>query len=123
MNHTVHMCTRSVVNSLACSRPRPKQIQILPAASIGRGFRTRPSFLPSFLASHELLGLRFCVCGGVLFQGTVETCSPGRLKVYKGEWFVCSWKISNTGGMAFVKGTKLSRVRAQNCSHVLPEYV
>eukprot|EP00752_Nemacystus_decipiens_P005427 g4919.t1 len=41
--------------------------------------------------------------------GTVEACNPARLDVYKGEWFMCSWKITNTGRIAFASGTKLSR--------------
>lgn len=45
------------------------------------------------------------------WQGKVETRNPGRLEVYKGEWFSCSWKVTNIGGVAFAKGTKLSRVR------------
>lgn len=43
-------------------------------------------------------------------QGKVEPRNPGRLEVYKGEWFSCSWNITNTGSVAFAKGTKLSRV-------------
>eukprot|EP00752_Nemacystus_decipiens_P005433 g4924.t1 len=41
--------------------------------------------------------------------GTVEARNPARLDVYKGEWFVCSWKITNTGGVAFGRRTKFSR--------------
>eukprot|EP00903_Cladosiphon_okamuranus_P015921 g14706.t1 len=42
-------------------------------------------------------------------SGTVETRNPARLDVYKGHWFVCSWKITNTGSVAFSKKTKFSR--------------
>ncbi|CAM9486408.1 unnamed protein product [Scytosiphon promiscuus] len=49
-------------------------------------------------------GRRLCVAG------QVEACHPDRLKVDKGEWFMCSWKITNVGGAVFSKGTKLSRV-------------
>ncbi|CAN0135233.1 unnamed protein product [Pylaiella littoralis] len=31
--------------------------------------------------------------------GTVEPCHPSRLHVYGEDWFPCSWKISNTGGI------------------------
>lgn len=41
----------------------------------------------------------------------MESFNPSRLEVFKGEWFVCTWKITNTGGVAFAKGTKLARVR------------
>lgn len=51
-----------------------------------------------------------------LFQGKVEASNPGRLQVYMGDWFTLSWKITNTGGVAFANGTKLSRVRARTCS-------
>eukprot|EP00903_Cladosiphon_okamuranus_P021042 g19334.t1 len=41
--------------------------------------------------------------------GKVELRGSARLEVYKGEWFACSWNITNTGGIVFAKGTKLSK--------------
>lgn len=52
-------------------------------------------------------------CRALRSQGKVETLDPGRLEVCKGEWFACSWKITNTGSVAFGKGTKLSRASAR----------
>lgn len=40
----------------------------------------------------------------------MEPCHPSRLEVYSEEWFPCSWKVTNTGGLPFPK-TKLRRVR------------
>ncbi len=42
----------------------------------------------------------------------MKTCDSLRMEVFKGEWFTCSWKITNTGRVAFPRQTKLSRVRA-----------
>lgn len=60
---------------------------------------------PSFHPTNRVCALWF-----VFFQGTVEVCSPARIEVYKGEWFMCSWKITNSGGVAFPEATRLSRV-------------
>lgn len=46
----------------------------------------------------------------VPFQGKVEACHPGRIELYDGEWFTCSWKICNSGGLVFPTHTRLSRV-------------
>ncbi|CAN0197450.1 unnamed protein product [Scytosiphon promiscuus] len=42
--------------------------------------------------------------------GKVEACHPARMELYEEEWFTCSWKIANIGGVVFPKTTKLSRV-------------
>ncbi|CBJ31183.1 Hypothetical leucine rich repeat protein [Ectocarpus siliculosus] len=41
--------------------------------------------------------------------GKVEACHPGRIELYDGEWFTCSWKICNSGGLVFPRHTRLSR--------------
>lgn len=58
------------------------------------------------------LNVGFVMYVGMLFQGSVVARDPSRLEMYQGEWLVCSWKITNTGGVAFAQGTRLSRVCA-----------
>ncbi|CAM9291741.1 unnamed protein product [Ectocarpus sp. 4 AP-2014] len=41
--------------------------------------------------------------------GKVEACHPARMELYNGEWFTCSWKICNSGGLVFPGHTRLSR--------------
>ncbi|CAM9448764.1 unnamed protein product [Ectocarpus sp. 8 AP-2014] len=45
---------------------------------------------------------------------TVEACHSDKIYVCPGEVFMCSWKITNTGGDPFPKGTELIKAKSYN---------
>lgn len=54
-----------------------------------------------------------------MHQATVESKHASRLEVYKKEWFMCTWKVTNTGGLDFSSRTSLVKVRTCSLNRVL----